>query len=757
MKNTSVILIIFLIHFGVKAQWQQVGSTNLSSTVTENISMDIDNAGILYCAYKPFSDNYLFVKKYAGGTWLQVGSSASTEAISEGNMVVGSDGLPVVVYRNFNDSIVVRKFDGTDWQTLGAGPFAKGDSPRIEVNSANVVHVVFNNKAVFPGGSSVFKFEGNLWTPLHTQYIENLQVSYLDIAFDSNDNAVVSYRRESTGQMSVYKSNGSIWQPIGNTLFTPVNVFFGRLAIDQNDIPFITFSNPNLNNAGSVMYFDGSAWVYLGAPAFTIDPVYFSALVFDDLNTPFIAYQNGTTKLMQFNGASWVQVADSPGLGSEHDLIFNQYGNPVLAYTNIYQNYNLTVKQLCTPISVTQEITLCFGEIYEIEGQIFDEVGTYQVNLLSASGCDSIVNLNVTVLPLNNFNQSATICAGDIFTVGTTQYDQSGVFTNYLQSIDGCDSMVITNLTVQAPIETQQSVEICSGESFQVGTTVYTASGTYNDILQSAQGCDSLVITYLTVQAPIETQQSVEICSGESFQVGTTVYTSSGTYNDILQSVEGCDSLVITDLTVLAPIETQQTVEICSGESFQVGTTVYTASGTYNEIIQSIEGCDSTVTTVLIVKDPIDLSIDLTGNVLTANTAGATYQWLDCDNGNAIIVGETNQSYTPANTGNYAVELTQNSCVDTSACFLVDYSGIKDLSSTSLLVYPNPSIDGHFSIQFDGAITAIELFDIAGRSILISYAIEKGTINASALESGKYLIRIYSNKGVFNEQLVIAK
>jgi hypothetical protein len=266
-----------------------------------------------------------------------------------------------------------------------------------------------------------------------------------------------------------------------------------------------------------------------------------------------------------------------------------------------------------------------------------------------------------------------------------------------------------------------------------------------------------LVITDLTVQAPIETQQTVEICSGESFQVGTTVYTSSGTYNDILQSVEGCDSLVITYLTVLAPIETQQTVEICSGESFQVGTTVYTASGTYNEIIQSIEGCDSTVTTVLIVKDPIDLSIDLTGNVLTANTAGATYQWLDCDNGNAIIVGETNQSYTPANTGNYAVELTQNSCVDTSACFLVDYSGIKDLSSTSLLVYPNPSIDGHFSIQFDGAITAIELFDIAGRSILISYAIEKGTINASALESGKYLIRIYSNKGVFNEQLVIAK
>jgi hypothetical protein len=152
----------------------------------------------------------------------------------------------------------------------------------------------------------------------------------------------------------------------------------------------------------------------------------------------------------------------------------------------------------------------------------------------------------------------------------------------------------------------------------------------------------------------------------------------------------------------------------------------------------------------------INSGVTATGNVLTAN-AGATYQWLDCVNGNAIIAGETNQSYTPVITGNYAVELTQNGCIDTSACFLVDYTGIENLTSTNLLVYPNPSMDGHFSIQFEGSITAIELFDIAGRSILIPYSLDKGTINASELESGKYLIRIFSNKSVFNEQLVIAK
>lgn len=72
-------------------------------------------------------------------------------------------------------------------------------------------------------------------------------------------------------------------------------------------------------------------------------------------------------------------------------------------------------------------------------------------------------------------------------------------------------------------------------------------------------------------------------------------------------------------------------------------------------------------------------SVTQNGPLLTADTVGSSYQWLDCDNNYVIINGETNQSYTPAITGNYAVEVTLNGCVDTSACFLVDYTGIEEL------------------------------------------------------------------------------
>lgn len=76
----------------------------------------------------------------------------------------------------------------------------------------------------------------------------------------------------------------------------------------------------------------------------------------------------------------------------------------------------------------------------------------------------------------------------------------------------------------------------------------------------------------------------------------------------------------------------------------------------------------------------IDNNITQVGPTLTADQTGATYQWLDCDDNNSLINGETNQSYTPIITGNYAVEISLSGCVDTSNCFIVDFTGIENFT-----------------------------------------------------------------------------
>ena len=63
-------------------------------------------------------------------------------------------------------------------------------------------------------------------------------------------------------------------------------------------------------------------------------------------------------------------------------------------------------------------------------------------------------------------------------------------------------------------------------------------------------------------------------------------------------------------------------------------------------------------------------------------TAGATYQWVDCDASNNPISSETNQSFTPTLNGNYACEVTLPGCDDLTACTVITTIGIEEMGVT---------------------------------------------------------------------------
>ena len=92
---------------------------------------------------------------------------------------------------------------------------------------------------------------------------------------------------------------------------------------------------------------------------------------------------------------------------------------------------------------------------------------------------------------------------------------------------------------------------------------------------------------------------------------------------------------------------------------------------------------------------------------------------MDCDNGYSTITGETGQSFTANTNGNYAVEVTQNSCVDTSTCYSVTTVGIlENTFGNDIIVYPNPT---KASVKIDLGETisqfVVSLNDINGKLI----------------------------------------
>ncbi len=140
-----------------------------------------------------------------------------------------------------------------------------------------------------------------------------------------------------------------------------------------------------------------------------------------------------------------------------------------------------------------------------------------------------------------------------------------------------------------------------------------------------------------------------------------------------------------TNVTIAENYTTSTSATICSFETYDFHGQILDSSdvGLNTVVLPTVDGCDSTVNLTLNVINA-DNGVTLTSNTLTANQAGLSYQWLDCDNNFAIINGEVNQSYTPTVTGNYAVEVSNGSCVDTSACMNVNVIGLEELQQSEV-------------------------------------------------------------------------
>ncbi|NCP46191.1 MAG: hypothetical protein GW818_07190, partial [Flavobacteriales bacterium] len=221
-------------------------------------------------------------------------------------------------------------------------------------------------------------------------------------------------------------------------------------------------------------------------------------------------------------------------------------------------------------------------------------------------------------------------------------------------------------------------------------TGLCTASNTGN-VLSNTIATSSAVFTFGFLG--IITNQNVTLCDGQSITVGTNTYSSTGIYTDTLTASSSIDSTVITNLTVLAPIITNNIVIFCNGQSITVGTNTYNSTGIYTDVMTSALGCDSTIITNLSILDTVDVSVTVNGDTLTANNinTSASYLWINCD-GNIIISGATNQTYVPTVSGSYAVIVFDSICSDTSVCNSIVIVGISEQinSSANIRVFPNP-------------------------------------------------------------------
>jgi hypothetical protein len=182
-------------------------------------------------------------------------------------------------------------------------------------------------------------------------------------------------------------------------------------------------------------------------------------------------------------------------------------------------------------------------------------------------------------------------------------WTEEGVYERDLTSYSGCDSVVVTNLKVSHTLVTKEDIAICQGSSYNGWTT----SGRYERLLQSSQGMDSIVVTYLTVNPGYNFTEEISICEGDIHNFGSQELTKSGTYTEVFQTVNGCDSIVTLLLTVNPVQHVVENITISAGENYNG----WTDEGTYQRNLASVTGCDSIVVTNLEVEQVASQTINL--------------------------------------------------------------------------------------------------------------------------------------------------
>lgn len=122
----------------------------------------------------------------------------------------------------------------------------------------------------------------------------------------------------------------------------------------------------------------------------------------------------------------------------------------------------------------------------------------------------------------------------------------------------------------------------------------------------------------------------------------------------------------------------------------------------------SFQGCDSLAKLNLTIPE-INKNVIVDGQTITSSAAVADYKWLDCNNSNAVIPNEIDQTFNAEFTGSYAVEITVNGCVDTSDCVDITVLGnAENKNPVSFSLYPNPT-HGNVSLMFEEYQSFIEV------------------------------------------------
>lgn len=212
--------------------------------------------------------------------------------------------------------------------------------------------------------------------------------------------------------------------------------------------------------------------------------------------------------------------------------------------------------QVSNTLTSSSAISVCPSELpYSWNGLTFSNAGTQTATLQSIGGCDSLATLTLSLNTTYNETETISICSNESpYLWNGLSFSSSSNPTITLNSINGCDSIVTLNLNVLPVFSTSLDSIICQNElPFVWNGLTFNSAGTQTIILTSVNGCDSLII--MNVQVLSIPQISISgggvFCEGDVIQPVEVNVVGSSPFN-VSYTLDGVGINISSNQTIIS-------------------------------------------------------------------------------------------------------------------------------------------------------------------------------------------------------------
>ncbi|MEO1713135.1 MAG: proprotein convertase P-domain-containing protein, partial [Bacteroidota bacterium] len=326
-------------------------------------------------------------------------------------------------------------------------------------------------------------------------------------------------------------------------------------------------------NVSSIEACEGSAdLIYTGMPTYASDPpdtanynyVYLisqnDVILEADTMPDLTSYLPGIYSICGFSYLNTYEDSIPNLIGTEISVLYSE-----LPFCSDLTDNCATVEVFGIPPLTQVDTTLCFGECFTApDGTDYCDPGLVSYSLLNINGCDSLVEVNLSILPLNNTVDTVLLCAGETVTIGGSEYGV-GDHTVILTAFTNCDSIV--DLTV---VEVLPEAMI---SSFGVISCV--------DQEITIDGSGSLGDTYSWIDengVELGTDPSIDLNSGGNYSLVVSLPATNGVCLDTIEfTVQDTSALPVQ------PVLLSNTPSVlCEGQQYTFDVSAYPDVTSYN-------------------------------------------------------------------------------------------------------------------------------------------------------------------------------